>query len=59
MHFTEEYLTKRKIYFEPFNIYILDIIQKRRNFALTRIPEKDKLLIRDNIFVIKKDVLKQ
>lgn len=57
-HFTKEYLTQKKIYFEPFNTYVVNIAGKRADFALRNIPERDKLFVKDDIFVIKRDVLK-
>ena len=57
-HFTEEYLTSGKIYFEPFNTSLKKMIGKRRDFALSRIPEKDKLFAKGDLFVIPKESLK-
>ena len=56
-HFTEKYLKHGRIYFEPFNTYVKNITEKRKNFALDNIPEEDKLFVTNDIFVIKKDVL--
>lgn len=56
-HFSKEYLKRGKIYFEPFNTYIKTIIKERKDFVLADIPDKDKLFIKDNIFVIGKDDL--
>lgn len=53
-HFTKEYLMSKRIYFEPFNSYVIHITKRRRNFALKDIPEEDKLFAKDDIFVIKK-----
>jgi hypothetical protein len=39
-HFTGEYLAGGEIYFEPFNTYILDLVKKRDNFALTKVHGK-------------------
>ncbi|MFB0561847.1 MAG: hypothetical protein ACETWM_11655 [Candidatus Lokiarchaeia archaeon] len=56
-HFTEKYLNHGRIYFEPFNTYVKNITEKRKNFVLDNIPEEDKLFVANDIFVIKKDVL--
>lgn len=55
-HFSKEFLDKRKVYFNPFNSYILKILENRENFALTDIPEKDKLFIENNTFVVSTDI---
>ena len=52
-----KWINDGKIYFEPFNTYILNIIDKRNNFALTNIHDKDKIFQKNTIFVIKNDVL--
>jgi len=57
-HFTKEYLMREKMYFNPFNTYIIDITRKRPNFALKDVPERDKLFAKDDIFVIKKESLR-
>lgn len=57
-HFTEKYLTKKRIYFEPFDTYAKNMISKRRIFALMHIPEEEKLFTNDSIFVIHKKSLK-
>ncbi|GEM_PF-790852 len=57
-HFTEEYLGKGNIYFEPFNAHVIDLTSGRSKFALENIPESEKLFTRDDVFVIKRDVLK-
>lgn len=56
-HFSEQYLRQNKIYFEPFNSYIIKIIGNRRDFALDKIPGEDKLFSQDGVFVISADVL--
>jgi hypothetical protein len=40
-HFTEEYFREEKIYFEPFNAYIMNLIKERKNFALPGVFTKD------------------
>ena len=56
--FTKEYFIEKKVYFEPFNTYVINLSKERQNFALKAIPERDKLFVKDNIFVINKDILK-
>ena len=43
--YTEEYLRQEKIFFSPYNEYILSFIGERSNFALAEIPEEAKLFI--------------
>lgn len=57
-HFTEKYINKKRIYFEPFNTYTKNKIGERRIFALMQIPEKEKLFTDGSIFVIHKKSLK-
>ncbi|OGX19465.1 MAG: hypothetical protein A3K83_01690 [Omnitrophica WOR_2 bacterium RBG_13_44_8b] len=58
-HFADAYLSKKKIYFEPFNSYVVQIAESRRNFILRDIPDEEKLFKKGSIFVIKKDSLKK
>jgi len=57
-HFKKGYLANQGFYFEPFNAYVVDITKKRVNFALADISEQDKLFVKGDVFVIKKDALK-
>ena len=57
--FTKRYIMRDNIYIAPFSAYIRDIAKSRRNFVLKHIPEKNKLFIKGDTFVIKKDVLKK
>jgi hypothetical protein len=57
-HFTGQYLTGKKVYFEPFGTYIRDITAVRRHFALQNVPQEYKLFTKGDIFVINRNILK-
>ncbi len=56
--FTKEYFIEKKVYFEPFNTYVINLTENRQHFALKAILERDKLFVKNDIFVINKDILK-
>ena len=58
-HFTKEYLIEEKIYFEPFNTYVKNITKNKSDFVLANIPDEDKVFVKENIFVVKKDTFKR
>lgn len=57
-YFTEAYLGREKIYFEPFGSYLKKRIGKRKDFALNHVLERDKLFSQDDLFVISRESLK-
>jgi hypothetical protein len=56
-HFVEKFIREGWVYFEPFNSFIKTITKNKRNFVLANIPDKDKLFIKDSVFVIHRNVL--
>lgn len=58
-HFTEAYLEEGKMYFEPFNTAIKELVRNRHDFALLRVSEMDKLFVDGEVFVIRRDALKK
>ena len=58
-HFTDKFLVKGDIYFEPFNQYVKGLIKQRKTFVLSTIADKDKLFELNNKFIIHRDVLRQ
>lgn len=57
-HFTAAYLEEGKIYFEPFNTAIKELVRNRQDFALLHVSEADKLFVDGEVFVIRRDALK-
>jgi len=57
-HFTEDYLSKNRIYFEPFHSHVKEMIKDRKDFALRHIPAKDQVFAKDDLFVIHRESLR-
>jgi hypothetical protein len=58
-HFTSAYLEEGKVYFEPFNTAIKELVRNRQDFALLRVSEGDKLFVDGEVFVVRRDALKK
>ncbi len=55
--FAQRYLSDERIYFDPYNDFIVDWVKGKKDFILNGIP-KDKILFeRGNIFIIGTDVV--
>jgi hypothetical protein len=51
-HFTSDYLSKKRMYYEPFNTYIKTITKDKKNFILVN-EEREKEFVKGDISVIK------
>ena len=51
-HFQEPYLSEEKMYLRAFNGHIQRLVSQNKNYALAKIPEKDKLFTDGNIFLL-------
>lgn len=47
-----------QIYFEPFHTYVKKNVGERRDFALKKVPEEDKLFTKNGLFVIHRESLR-
>jgi hypothetical protein len=55
-HFQEGYLTDEKVYFEPFQRYISNLLKNRKHFILPNMEEQYLLFQKSGITVIGKEV---